>query len=68
MSKKHWKLFLMDILESMRKIEDYTRGMSYREFLNDAKTMDAVVRNLEIIGEAANKIPKEIQQKHSDIP
>jgi len=68
MSKRDWKLFVMDILESIGKIESYISGLSYEEFENDMKTKDAVVRNLEIIGEAANKIPKEIQIRNSDIP
>lgn len=68
MSKRDWKLFLMDILECMEKIESYVSGISYEEFLQDAKTKDAVVRNLEVIGEAANQIPHEIQKKYEEIP
>ena len=70
MSKKerNWKLFVMDILESINKIEKYIEGLNYEQFVRDEKTKDAVVRNLEIIGEAANQIPKEIQQKFSNVP
>lgn len=68
MSKRSWKLFIIDILESIEKIENYIAGLSYEEFLNDTKTKDAVVRNLEIIGEAANQIHKEIMQKYKEIP
>jgi uncharacterized protein with HEPN domain len=70
MSKKerNWKLFVMDILESINKIEKYIEGLNYEQFVKDEKTKDAVVRNLEIIGEAANQIPKEIQQKFSNVP
>jgi uncharacterized protein with HEPN domain len=70
MSKKerNWKLFIMDILESINKIEKYIEGLNYEQFVRDEKTKDAVVRNLEIIGEAANQIPKEIQQKFSNVP
>jgi uncharacterized protein with HEPN domain len=42
--------------------------MNYKQFEKDEKTKDAVVRNLEIIGESANQIPNEIQQKYSNIP
>jgi uncharacterized protein with HEPN domain len=66
--KRDWKLFIADILESIKKIEDYIKGKTYEEFEKDNKTKDAVVRNLEIIGEAANNIPKEIQRKYNDIP
>ena len=68
MSKRDWKLFIMDILECIEKIESYISGVSYRKFMQDSKTKDAVVRNLEIIGEAADQIPKNIQQKYKEIP
>jgi uncharacterized protein with HEPN domain len=55
-------------LESINKIEKYIEGLNYEQFVRDEKTKDAVVRNLEIIGEAANQIPKEIQQKFSNVP
>jgi uncharacterized protein with HEPN domain len=66
--KRDWKLFIMEILESINKIEKYIEGLNYEQFVKDEKTKDAVVRNLEIIGEAANQIPKEIQQKFSNVP
>jgi uncharacterized protein with HEPN domain len=66
--KRDWKLFIMEILESINKIEKYIEGLNYEQFVRDEKTKDAVVRNLEIIGEAANQLPKEIQQKFSNVP
>ena len=68
MSKRDWKLFLTDILECIDKIRNYISGLSYEEFIEDAKTKDAVVRNLEIIGEAANQIPEGIQRRYEEIP
>jgi len=68
MSERGWKLFLRDIFESIEKIETYVKGISFDEFMDDAKTQDAVVRNLEIIGEASNKIPKDIQHRYTEIP
>jgi len=70
MSKKerNWKLFIIEILESINKIEKYIEGLNYEQFVKDQKTKDTVVRNLEIIGEAANQISKEIQQKFSNVP
>jgi uncharacterized protein with HEPN domain len=68
MSKRNWKLFLIDMLESIKNIENYTSTIPYEEFLEDKKTKDAVVRNLEIIGEAANQIPKKIQETYKEIP
>jgi len=68
MSKRGWRVILADILESINKIEKYVEGITYEQFIQDDKTKDAVVRNLEIIGEAANQIPKNIRQKFSDVP
>jgi uncharacterized protein with HEPN domain len=52
MSKRGNIELLSDIVEAIRRIRMYIEGMTYEEFLNDIKTQDAVVRNLEIIGEA----------------
>jgi len=68
MSERNWNLFIMDMVESIEKIENYVSNLSYEDFLLDWKTKDAVVRNLEIIGEAANRIPEEIRIKYDDIP
>ncbi|MGC9081530.1 HepT-like ribonuclease domain-containing protein [Sulfurihydrogenibium sp.] len=68
MSKRNWKLFLVDVLESIEKIENYTSEISFEEFIKDEKTKDAVVRNIEIIGEAVKHIPEEIKEKYNEIP
>jgi uncharacterized protein with HEPN domain len=68
MYRRDWRLFLMEILESINKIEKYTENIkSLEDFLLDSKTVDAVIRNLEIIGEAAGKIPEEIRNKANNI-
>jgi uncharacterized protein with HEPN domain len=67
MSKRETKLLLSDIIESIDKIKRYTLGYTFEEFLNDSKTNDAVVRNFEIIGEAANRIPEEIRDQNNQI-
>ena len=67
MSKRDWRVILADILESINKIENYVEGITYEQFIQEDKTKDAVVRNLEIIGEAASQIPKNIQEKFSDV-
>ena len=66
--KKDPKIFLQHILESIEKIEEYIKNMSKREFLNSSQTQDAVMRRIEIIGEAAKNIPEELKEKHPDIP
>ncbi len=66
-SSRGMKLFMGDILEAIRKIKLYTEGMNYDEFLKDDKTKDAVLRNLEIIGEAVKNLPAEVKKKHPKI-
>jgi uncharacterized protein with HEPN domain len=61
MSKRQPQLLLEDILESAEKILTYTQSLTYEEFTADSKTIDAVVRNFEIIGEAANRLPDEFK-------
>ena len=67
MSKRNSKLLVEDILESCHKILEYTKDMSFVEFAADPKTIDAVVRNFEIIGEAASRLPEEFRESHQDI-
>jgi uncharacterized protein with HEPN domain len=67
MSKRKWELFVEDILESINLIEEYIKDMDFEQFKNDRKTIDAVVRNFEIIGEASKNIPEEIKKQHQDI-
>jgi len=68
MKDRPYLLFLEDILSSIQKIEEYIGGMSLQDFQGDSRTLDAVLRNLEIIGEAAKKVPPEIREGHPDIP
>ncbi|MBN2588566.1 MAG: DUF86 domain-containing protein [Sedimentisphaerales bacterium] len=67
MSNRPIRLLIDDMLEAISRIEQYTQGLSYDIFSNDQKTIDAVVRNLEIIGEAANRLTEEFKDKHSEI-
>lgn len=59
---------LRDIQESMRRITTYTAGMTYDRFLDDIKTQDAVIRNLEIIGESTKRLSTGLRGKHTDMP
>ncbi len=67
MSNRPVNLLLNDICEAIERIARYTAGMSFGSFKEDEKTVDAVVRNMEIIGEAAHRLPDEFQEAHSDI-
>lgn len=60
-------VYLDDILECIEKIEKYTLHLSRQEFLQNSMAADAVVRNLEIIGEAAKRLPLEIKRKYPEI-
>lgn len=60
-------MYISDIVDAIESIESYIQGYTFDEFLGDKKTRDAVVRNLEIIGEAAGHIDKEIQEDMSNI-
>lgn len=60
--------YLDDILVAIEKIERFTNGMSYEEFVSNDKTVDAVLRNFEVIGEATKNVPAETRQEYSDVP
>jgi uncharacterized protein with HEPN domain len=67
MSKRQPQLLLEDILESAEKILTYTQSLTYEEFTADSKTIDAVVRNFEIIGEVANRLPDEFKDASEQV-
>ena len=62
------KAYLLDILDCIAKIQIYTEGLNFDSFQKDDKTIDAVVRNIEVIGEAAKHLPEEIKQLDAEIP
>ncbi len=64
---RDYRLYLQDISESCGNAVAYTDEMTFDEFSADRKTIDAVVRNLEIIGEAVKNVPAEILQKKTEI-
>jgi len=68
MPKRDPDLLVEDILEALQKISRYTADMEQEEFQKDPKTIDAVIRNLEILGEATRQLPAEFTIQHSDVP
>ena len=64
---REYNLYLRDILEAIRRIDRYTRGMDYEEFLADDLVQDGVIRNLMVIGEAVKLIPEPLKCEHTDI-
>lgn len=68
MSKRDWTILFEDILESIEKIEQYTAGISFDDYAMNSMIIDAVVRNIEIIGEASKNVPDDVKEKHPEIP
>ena len=68
MSKRKPDVYLQDILESIEHIQRFLDGVSEDEFYKNVEKQDAVLRRLEIIGEAVKHLPEEIRGDHPDIP
>lgn len=68
MSRRELKLYIEDINQAITKIDEYTKDILYVNFEEDTKTIDAVVRNLEIIGEAAKNLSPNLKEKYPEIP
>lgn len=67
MSRREPHLLVTDIIEAGNKIISYTAELSFDDFVGDDKTIDAVIRNFEIIGEAANRLPIDFKILHPEI-
>lgn len=65
---RSYELFLKDIIDAISSIEEFTQDCSFQTFENNKMLVDACVRNLEIMGEAATQLPKEIKEKYHDVP
>lgn len=66
--RRDYRLFLQDILESCKFIQQFVEGMDFDEFVQDEKTSSAVIRKFEIIGEAAKNIPEFMRGKYPQVP
>lgn len=66
--KRSPKIYIEDIKDSIRKIEKYTKKLTFNGFIKNEMAIDAVIRNLSIIGEAAKNIPQSTKSKHREIP
>lgn len=68
MTERRWGDYLEDIFEAIESIDEFIRGMTYEEFSVDKKTKYAVVRSLEVIGEASKNIPDSVRAQYPDVP
>lgn len=68
MSKRRDQDYLRDIQEAIQRIAAYTEGMTCEQFLVDGKTQDAVVRNLEVIGEATKNLSAHLRKFYPQVP
>jgi len=66
--RRGWRHRVEDVLHSLEKIEKYVAGFSLESFLEDRRTVDAVIRNLEIIGEAMHHIPGPVKRNYPGVP
>jgi uncharacterized protein with HEPN domain len=66
MLRRNWDLRISDIIEAIEKILEYVEGMAFKQFADDRKTIDAVVRNFIIIGQAASHLPDDFIEQHPD--
>lgn len=69
MSKKREAIdYLHDIFNAIAEVEEFIQGMTYESFAVDKKTVNAVIRSLEVLGEAAKHIPADFRHKHPEVP
>ncbi len=66
--KKDYRILLIHILECIDKVEEYTKDITKEKFFVSTQIQDAVIRRIEIIGEAVKNIPQEVKDKYPDIP
>lgn len=66
--KRKASLYIGEILESIEKIEDFITDMDFHQMVNDDKTASAVIRKIELIGEAVKSLPEEVRNKYKEIP
>lgn len=66
--RREWRFYLDDMIEFAQKVLTYTQGLDQAGFVSDSLIYDATLRNLELIGEAATRIPDDVRAAHSEIP
>lgn len=65
---RDWRFRVRDMLIALGSIDEYTRGMTFEDFVADRRTLDAVVRNLMLLGESIRWIPEPVLDAHPEVP
>lgn len=65
---RDFQVYVEDIIDAINSIESYTKGMTYEGFVSDRKTIDAVIRNFEVIGEATKHVPLAVRHEYPNVP
>jgi uncharacterized protein with HEPN domain len=68
MKDRDYTDYIRDILISIQDVEEFTTGITFEDFLKDKKTIKAVIRSLEVLGEASKKIPDEVRNRYPSVP
>ena len=66
--RRNYCVYLRDIIQAFRNAQRFIEGLSYEKFVTDRKTISAVIRELEIAGEATKQLPASVRRKYPDIP
>lgn len=65
---REWRLYIEDMISFSEKCLTYTQGMDQESFVGSPMTYDATLRNLELVGEAATRVPSEVRNEHPEVP
>jgi uncharacterized protein with HEPN domain len=66
--KRDLRDYLQDIIDAIAEVREFVEGTSFEDFSKDKKTINAVIRSLEVIGEGAKKVPEDLRRKYPRIP
>ena len=67
-AQREWRLYIADMSDFAARVQEYTAGFDQQSFIADRKTFDATVRNLELIGEAASRVPESVRASNPQVP
>lgn len=68
MRERDYRDYVQDIVDSIDETDEFSKGMTFEDFLKDRKTVNAVIRSIDVMGEAAKNIPQSLKDKYPDVP